>query len=314
MQGNSMITFAIILLAVCAIGSAILVTVFLILKKRRESNKALMQAEKLIVKKKTKFSDYTDRFYQFAYNVYIKIPFVKRYLKKIRLKLEMVNDYTEYQIRNQSAKIMTYVLLLVILSMFVLISVIDDLYRALMVILVVLFVGEKFIDFMVTRVEDKILRQISDTFVEVRHAFHEHGMIEEALIDAIDSMGDKEIVPQLRRIKEALLADNPDTELERYYDTAPNRFLKLFAGICYLVMELGDRKVNGQSVFLKNLNNIQNDVYLEILKRDRLDYKFRSLTVIAIVPIFFMNPLKNWAQDSFSSLAKFYDSSLRLYN
>jgi hypothetical protein len=50
--------------------------------------------------------------------------------------------------------------------------------------------------------------------------------------------GEKDIVPQLRRIKEAMLAEHPDIELERYYDTAPNRFLKLFAGVSYLTMEL----------------------------------------------------------------------------
>ena len=33
-------------------------------------------------------------------------------------------------------------------------------------------------------------------------------------------------------------------------------------------MELGDRKIDGVSVYLKNLNNMLNDIYLEILKKD----------------------------------------------
>ncbi len=307
---NPVIMLAVVFIGISLVGAIGLIVALLVIKKKYKNNANLRQAEHLIVRKKSSTSsDYFDRFYQFAYNVYIKIPFIKRYLKKTRTKLEMVNDYTEYQIRNESSKILTITLLIVFSSLFVVLSVVSDLYRALIIILMVLFIAEKFIDFMVTKVEDRILRQISDLFLEVRHGFHDHGMIEESLNEAIDNLGDKEIVPQVKRIKEALLSEQPEQELERYYDTAPNRFLKLFAGICYLVMELGDREVNGTSVFLKNLNNILNDVYLEILKRDKLDYMFRSLTAIAIAPIFFINPMKSWATNNFPALLNFYDSS-----
>lgn len=307
---NPVMTLAFVFIGISLVGAIGLIIALLVIKKKYKNNANLRQAEHLIVRKKSsKGSDYFDRFYQFAYNVYIKIPFIKRYLKKTRTKLEMVNDYTEYQIRNEASKILTITLVLVFASLFVVLNVVSDLYRALIIILMVLFIAEKFIDFMVTKVEDKILRQISDLFLEVRHGFHDHAMIEEALNEAIDNLEDKEIVPQVKRIKEALLSEQPEQELERYYDTAPNRFLKLFAGICYLVMELGDREVNGTSVFLKNLNNILNDVYLEILKRDKLDYMFRSLTAIAIAPIFFINPMKAWATNNFPALLNFYDSS-----
>ncbi|MEG2484312.1 MAG: hypothetical protein RSB51_02455 [Clostridia bacterium] len=300
---------AFIMLGISGVGALLLIVALLLVKRKYRNNATLREADHLIIKKKSKNSDIFDRFYQYAYNVYVKIIFIKRYLKKIRTKLEMVNDYTEYQIRNESAKILTITLVLIFTSLFVVLSVISDLYRGMIIILIVMYIGEKFIDYMVTKVEDKILRQISDMFLEVRHGFHDHGMIEESLNEAIDNLGDKEIVPQVKRIKEALLSERPEQELERYYDTAPNRFLKLFAGICYLVMELGDRQVEGTSVFLKNLNNILNDVYLEILKRDKIDYMFRSLTLIAIAPIFFINPVKAWASANFPALLNFYDSS-----
>ena len=307
---NSTITMlVIVLLTISVVGALTLGIMYMVLRKKYKNNANLREADHLIIKKKTQKSDVLDRFYQHTYNVFMRIIFIKRYLKKIRTKLEMVNDYTEYQIRNTSAKILTITLFIVFTSLFLVLAVVNDLYRGLLIILVVLYIAEKFIDYMVTRVEDKILRQISDMFLEVRHGFHDHGMIEESLNEAIDNLGDIEIVPQVKRIKEALLSENPDVELERYYDTAPNRFLKLFAGICYLVMELGDRTVDGTSVFLKNLNNILNDVYLEILKRDKIDYMFRSLTVIAIAPIVFINPVKAWATNNFPALLNFYDSS-----
>lgn len=148
-----------------------------------------------------------------------------------------------------------------------------------------------------------------DTFTAIRHAFHEHGMVDEAFNTAIDEMGDKEIGPQLKKIKEAIVSDNPEVELEKYYDTAPNRFLKLFAGISYLTYDLGDRKVDGVSVYLKNLNNILQDIYLEILKQDKINYMFRSLNIIAVVPLVCIKPLQTWAESNFPALSNFYNSS-----
>ena len=95
-------------------------------------------------------------------------------------------------------------------------------------------------------------------------------------------------------------------ELEKYYDIAPNSYLKEFAGISYLTKEYGDRKQNGASLYLKNLNNITQEMQLEILKRDKLDYVFQSLSVISIVPMLFLETIKNWSVDQFSFTKSFY--------
>ncbi len=111
-----------------------------------------------------------------------------------------------------------------------------------------------------------------------------------------------------KKIYEILISEDPETELEKYYDVAPNSFLKEFAGISYLTREFGDRTdKDGASLYLKNLNNITQEMQLEILKRDKLDYVFQSLSVIAILPVLFMAPLKNWAISNFAFTAQFYD-------
>ena len=135
-------------------------------------------------------------------------------------------------------------------------------------------------------------------------------MVDEAISDTIDEMSEKEIAPQLKRIREAIISDQPEVELERYYDTAPNRFLKLFAGISYLTYELGDRKIEDTSIYLKNLNNILNEIYLEILKQDKLKTTFRSLTIIAVIPLIFIKPVESWATNNFTALSNFYNSSI----
>ena len=300
---------AIGLVSFSVVGILALFVYFRLVKKKYQKNSALFQKDQIVVKKKTSFSDQFDRIYQVFYIICISMPVLKYYTRKVRLKLEMVNDYTEYEIRKKTGSIMLASVIFVLVALFIFLNVTNDLYMQLIVIIAVLIVNEKVIDYRVGNVADKILRQIPEVFTEIRHSFHEHGMIEEAFNDAIDELEDKEITPQVKRIKEAILADNPEVQLEKYYDTAPNRFLKLFAGVSYLTMELGDRKVDGTSIYLKNLNNIVNDVYLEILKRDKINYMFRSLTIIAVAPILFTNIIQNWAETNFAALINFYNSS-----
>lgn len=300
---------AIGLIIFAVVGLIVLLLYYKGIKNKYKKNKSLYTQDVLVVKNKSNVNDVFDRIYQTIYLVFTKMPIIKYYTKKTRLKMEMANDYTEYEIRKQTGKTMLIVVLFVFVSLVILINVVRDLYMTLIVIFGVLIVAEKIIDVRVNRVADKILRQIPEAFTNIRHAFHEHGMIEESFNAAIDELGEKEIVPQLRKIKRAILAEKPEAELEKYYDTAPNRFLKLFAGLSYLTMELGDRKVNGTSVYLRNLNNLLSDVYLEILKRDKLNYMFRSLTIIAVVPLIFIKPLQTWAETNFPALSNFYNSS-----
>ena len=56
-------------------------------------------------------------------------------------------------------------------------------------------------------------------------------------------------------------------------------YLKEFAGISYLTQEFGDREEDGSSLYLKNITNITQEMQIEILKRDKLNYVFQSLKI-----------------------------------
>ena len=300
---------AIGIIAISIIGLGGLIFYYHNVKKKYAANSKLYQKDQIEIKNKSGYKDILDVVFQNFYLVSLKIPILSYYVRKTRLKLEMVNDYTEYQIRKETSKIMMTSVFFIFIALFVFINVIDDLYTALIAILGVFITNDMIVNSKVNKVADRITRQIPEVFTEIRHSFHEHGMVDEAFNDTIDELEDKEITPQVKRIREALLADDPESELERYYDTAPNKYLKLFAGLSYLTKELGDRKVDGVSIYLKNLNNILNDVYLDILKRDRINYRFRSLSAIAIATVLIIQPLEQWAISNFPQLINFYDSS-----
>ncbi len=304
---------AIGLIVFAFLGLVAVGTYYNIMKNKHKRNSALFAREQLVIKNKINPKDNFDRFFQLVYSTFVRMPIIKYYIKKTRLKMEMTNDYTEYELRRRTGKSVLLASIFMFTSLFVLLNLVNDLYMSLIVIIGVLIVTEKTIDIGITSVSEKILKQMPQAFTSIRHAFHEHGMIEEAFINAVDDLGEKEIVPQLKRIREAITSDNPEIELEKYYDTAPNRFLKLFAGVSYLSYDLGDRKVNGSSVYLRNLNNILSEIYLEVLKRDKINYMFRSLTAIAVVPLIAIKPLQGWAESNFPALANFYNSSIGFF-
>ena len=96
---------------------------------------------------------------------------------------------------------------------------------------------------------NKILKEQIDFFSEIRHAYHEFNMVEEAIYQ-VSQDDEKSVSAQGEKIYEILISDDPEIELEKYYDIAPNSFLKEFAGISYLTKEFGDRKIDGASLYL----------------------------------------------------------------
>lgn len=244
--------------------------------------------------------------YQKLYLYYKKIPFLNRYVNKMRRRLEIINLEDEYTTRIQTSKIITKGLAIILpLTIAIIITAKNN---PLLMTILLFFEGiliESRMSGMVDKIDTKLLKQQIDFFAEVRHAYHEYNMVEEAIYEAAQN-DELEVSRQAEKIYEILQSDDPEGELEKYYDVAPNSYLKEFAGISYLTREFGDRKVDTGSLYLKNLNNITQEMQLEILKRDKIDYVFQSLSIIAALPVLCIEPIKNWAVGAFSFTSNFY--------
>ena len=284
---------------------ALIVIAYLVI--RSKTNKGDMKKIRQLREgtKQNKFS--SDVIYQKLYNFYTSVPVFKRYVLKIRRKLEIIHMQDEYKTRRQASKIITQALCIIIpVTIAVIVFAKSDPLLLVILLLFELFLIETIMSGMIDKYDTKLLKQQIDFFAEIRHAYHEFNMVEEAIYE-VSQNDELEVSVQGQRIYEILISDDPETELEKYYDVAPNSFLKEFAGIVsYLTKEFGDRKVDGASLYLKNVDNITQEMQLEILKRDKLNYVFQSLSVIAILPVLCMAPLKNWAISNFSFTAQFY--------
>ena len=281
---------------------AIIVVAYLMLRKKMQSS-GVREIEQLRAgTKEKKFT--AEIIYQKLYVKYLKIPFLKRYLLKVRRRLEIINIDDEYLTRKQASKILTNAILIIIPLTLAIVAITHNNVLLMAFLLIFeIFLTDTIIGGMVDKIDNKLLREQINFFSEIRHAYHEYNMVEEAIYQVAQDDEQVEMSRQAEKIYEVLISNDPESELEKYYDIAPNAYLKEFAGISYLTKEFGDRKVDGASLYLKNLNNITQEMQLEILKRDKLDYVFQSLSLISIVPILFMEPIKNWAVSMFSFTA-----------
>lgn len=303
MSTTFIIFFAIVIAMIVAI-----VVMFLVVKKKSQ-NADVVRIENL--RRGTEQKNFSwDVFYQKLYIRYLKTPFLKTYLLKIRRRLEINNIDDEFMTRMESAQIITKALLVIIPLTIVIILLTHSNPLLMFIILIFeLFIIDSFTDSLVNKLDNNLLLQQVDFFAQMRHAYHENNMVAEAIYATAQDSEHIEVSRQAEEIYNILNSADPETELEKYYDVAPNNYLKEFAGISYLTQEFGDRKLDGTSLYLTNLENISQEMQLEILKRDKLNYVFQSLSVIAIAPTVMLQPLKNWATSNFSFTKSFYNGS-----
>ena len=242
----------------------IIMIVYFILKNRMKSSE-YKNIQRL--KEGTKEKSFSSEIlFQKLYVTYLKIPFIKRYLMKIRRRLEIINIDDEYNTRKGAAKILTKTLALVIpIILLTIILTHNNFLLTVILLLFELFMIDTFIDGSVDKIDNKILTEQIDFFSEIRHAYHEFNMVEEAIYQ-VSQDDERDVSRQGEKIYEILISDDPETELEKYYDIAPNSYLKEFAGVSYLTKEFGDRKVDGASLYLKNVNNITQEQYNKLLQ------------------------------------------------
>ena len=201
---------------------AIIVVVYIILQKNDKEAKYIRQLQEGT--KTSKFS--SEILYQKLYVFYLKTPFIKRYLLKIRRRLEIINIDDEYLTRMQAAKILTRSIAIVVPLTIAIVALTKNNTLLMSILLIFeVFLLDTFIDGRVDKIDNNLLKQQINFFSEIRHAYHEFNMVEEAIYQTAQDDDNPEMARQAEKIYEVLISDDPESELEKYYDIAPNAYL-----------------------------------------------------------------------------------------
>lgn len=249
------------------------------------------------------------KFCRDSYELGWRIPPLRIYMRNIRRRIARIHAYDEATMRLETMKLTYMALGIMFVSVVALVVVSRDLSFMIAVLLGALVVHGLLIDAFIHRVENRLLRQLIGLFADVRHHYHQHGMVEEAIYEAAE-VDTHEASLHAHNIYELLVSADPEAGLEQYYEAAPNRFLKGFAGISHLIREFGDKVVDNGSLYLNALNRLTQEIHLEILRRERLDYLLKGLTAIAVAPIMFARPIEYWARGNFPAMDDFYGGKL----
>ncbi|MBU5443160.1 hypothetical protein [Paenibacillus sp. MSJ-34] len=237
----------------------------------------------------------------------MKIPLLRRYVSEIRRRMAGIYSYDETTVRSETMKIVWMTFAIAFIAALLLVIWHRDILSVIVVLLVVLMLHNTIVDTFVSRVENRLLRQLSHMISDVRHHYHAHGMVEEAIYEASETAS-YEAAEHGKKVYEMLTSNNPEESLDRYYEVAPNRFLKGFAGISHFIREFGDKMRPNGSMYLHALTKLNAEIKLEAMRRDKLNYLLKSLTLVAVAPVLFTKPIESWARNNFPAMGQFYDS------
>lgn len=237
-----------------------------------------------------------------------KTPVLKKYVFMIRKRLSLIRHHDEHSICKETAIIVLVVFGVMITGCAILLISNQDPVFILVVIIGMFITNGMMVDALVHRIENRLLIQFIHFLQDVRHHYYRLGVVEEAIEEAIEVSEFREIALHAREIIRILKAKCPEEELEVYEETGPNRFLKGFAGISYLIKEYGDKQRGQGTIYLQALDKLSQELHMENLRREKLGYLLKGLTSIAVIPLLFAGPIESWASSHFPAMEDFYQS------
>lgn len=284
-------SYLIILCMVLAI-LAVWISIYLIIKSNsNKSKKNNAKKYKLFLK---------------IYDVLVTIPIIGNSILNIKKSLYANSDSNEYILRYK-AIVYYFIGWFITLSVFITLYIIygKNLYITCALLFISYYLKTISIDKLIGD-DTKLLKDLIEFIRDLKHQFHIKSAVSEAMYESINTATPLMAV-QGKKMYEAI--ENEDA-LQNYYEECSNKYLKIVTGYIFLTNEYGDKRINGMSVFIKNMNYIMKEVMLEILKRDQLRYWLKALTGISLIPIIFPNIMEKWMKNNFPQANFFYNSSL----
>lgn len=289
-------TFEYIMMGMLFISMVILIATLLIYYQKKNNQ------HELKVEKSKKDFLYA------SYLFFNKYRAIRSYLWNIEKRIETIelaDKWTVSRKTMQFAYMSTSITVTLLLFFF---AISDDLYFFLIGCLIIFIIHNQISKHFFEKMQFKIILQFKSFLEDVRHHYHEHGMIDEAIYDAIEN-AEYEISLHANKMYQILSAPDIEEEIDKYYDVVPNKFFKTFLALSYTVQKFGDKVVDKQSVFLTNLNYLKQEINMEVLKTEKLNQLFKSLAAIAILPVFAMKPIEGWAIKNLPEIASYYKGS-----
>ncbi|HHW21735.1 MAG TPA: hypothetical protein GXX26_02490 [Clostridiaceae bacterium] len=247
------------------------------------------------------------------YNRISSIPLLRQLMFSIRKRLEINTVSDEKTIRKRAVLLVLTTVFFSLSIIMIFRLIVKDLFMMVLLMVLLVFTGDTAIELFINNLQNRLLKQLVRYLELLRHKYYEQKSVEDANLEAcnlLNGRGTFEAYMQAERINDILTSKDAEEELEKYYETAPNKYFKMLAGIIYITKEYGDTLVENDSVFIRCIAYLACEIKAEIYKREKLKYALKSLNTVSLMPMFFLKPLRNWASQSFMPLERFYSSKI----
>lgn len=241
------------------------------------------------------------------YKLISKLRITKRYVKKIRKRYEIYETKDEKELGKKVAFIVIRSWIISVVIIIIAFFINRSLEMFMTAITVVYLANALLINSAVEKAIIKFLVVFAAYIDNMSHYYYKYNTIEDALYQS--SIDAKEPVKaHVERIFNILTSENIEEEINRYRAVIPNRHVKQFLSLCEKLSINGDRKVDGESLFVTNLTQLKKEINSEINDRNKIISRFRSLSLLTITPMFFLTTMKNWAISNVPTLKDYYSS------
>lgn len=155
------------------------------------------------------------------------------------------------------------------------------------------------------RHEINILIEMQKMLADVIHYYYIKYRIDDAIYSARDHLSiDMKVAAD--QIYTLLHSIDREEALREYYDNIPNKYLRAFVSQCVGIMEGGDQVYDGKLLFVRNLENLQREINIEVDKLQRLNMEFMGVILCVIAPIFCIDIVKQFAISLKENMVNFY--------
>lgn len=162
------------------------------------------------------------------------------------------------------------------------------------------------------RRKEEELKSLDWLLSEIRHRYYVHGMVDEAMKEALDSCMNKKLRLKIQRMIEVLSSADPKISSELFRKEVDNRYYGMLLNLSLMVMEFGDKSMEGQSLYLMNLKSLRSELHLELRNMKTTKHHFVGLTFVILFPMMSLKLIEAWGIKNLEELSTYYEGTYQI--
>ena len=156
------------------------------------------------------------------------------------------------------------------------------------------------------------LKDLDWLLSEVRHRYYVHGMVDEAVEEAYELCSNITLKKQIFELYEVLCSADTKLAKQKFKQANKNRYFRMFLTLSLTVLEFGDQILDGQSLYLKNLKRLREEIHTELKNNQTLKHHFSGLTFLIVVPVTTLGAIESWGIHNLPELVTYYAGTYRI--